>query len=73
MMGLSLPAPVVYLAKVEKWEKKKPQQILMHSVVVPSLSVDSTVWQCVIIIKTFNLKLSRTECLQMDICIKQEV
>lgn len=26
MMGLSLPAPVVYLAKVEKWEKKTPNK-----------------------------------------------
>lgn len=51
-------------------EKKK--HILMHSVDVQSLSVDSRVRQCVVIIKTFNLKLLRIECLQLDICTKQE-
>lgn len=39
----------------------------MHSVEVQSLSVDSRVRQCVVIIKTFNLKLLRIECLQLDI------
>lgn len=45
-------------------EKKK--HILMHSVDVQSLSVDSRVRQCVVIIKTFNLKLLRIECLQLE-------